>query len=213
MERELLVQRIESYKFFSYLFLTLPDAEFVDKILALNMGDVDSQDEGSSLLQQYILASQEKDKAALITELGVDRTQLLRGLTQEGPRPPYESLYIKAAPQDTIGNLNVTYVQSGYGVSKDVNESSEYIGVEINFMQILCEQELAALNVGAAEDIAAAQTKQMDFFGRHLGLWAVGFAEEMVKFARTDFYRASAMLLRDFILDEEAYLKGAESFN
>lgn len=213
MKRELLIQRIESYKLFSYLFFTLPDAKFVDRILALNMGDVGSEDEGSLLLQQYIAVSQRKDKDALITELGVDRTQLLRGLTQAGPRPPYESLYIKAAPQDTIGNLNVTYAQSGYGVAKDVNESSEYIGVEINFMQLLCEQELAALDAGAADDIAVAQTKQKDFFGRHLGLWAVSFAEEMLKFARTDFYRASAMLLRDFMQDEETYLKGVGPLN
>ncbi len=41
-------------------------------------------------------------KEDLLTEISVDRTYLLRGLSQNGPRPPYESVYVGEAAQDEI---------------------------------------------------------------------------------------------------------------
>ncbi len=209
MDRELTRQRIASYTFFSYIFFTLPNADFIAKIMALPAAGGDS-DEGSVLLQKYVRESQGKEVEALMTELGIDRTQLLRGLTKHGARPPYESLYIQAIPQDIIGALNKAYAQKGYSVVRDVRESSEYIGVEINFMQLLCEQELTALERDEQTAAEEAQQKQIEFFTKHLGRWAVAAAEEMLKFAKTDFYRAIALLLRDFMQDEADYLCAEE---
>ena len=204
MDRDLLAQRINDYTFFSYLFFKLPDAGFVSDLLALDIGD-DEDDEGSVLLKRFISQNQDREYEALASELGVDRTRLLRGLTHEGPRPPFESLFLDVPPQVTLGALNVIYASVGFEQDAEKRESKEYIGTEINFMLLLCKQELSALDSDDPEEALVWQQKQAEFFGRHLGLWGVAVAEELQRHARTDFYQAVALMLRDFINSEIAY--------
>ena len=201
MDKNLLVQRIESYRFFSYMFFTLPNTDFVNKMLTLYRDD-EQLDEGSSLLKQYVMQNKDADREKLALDLAVDKTRLFHGLTQQGPRPPFESLYLSLLPQEAIGSLNRAYAAEGLSLDTDCNEPSDYIGVEIIFLQYLCEQELEAIEDDDFEQSAAWFAKQAEFFNTHLGLWATELAEEILKFAQTDFYRAIALMLRDFVTEE-----------
>lgn len=200
-------ERFASYNLFSYFFLALPNEEFVNKVLNLhfeNAGDEESQ-RGVELIRQYIVNCRVKTLAAVFQELSIDRTQLLRGLTENGPRPPYESVYLKLQSAEVMGSLNTFYAQANYGVSKDIHESGEQIGIELSFMRELCRQELKARNEGACrEAMAGIRRLQRDFLYQHLGRWAGLFASEMIEFSKTDFYKGVGFLLQDFIIEEMA---------
>lgn len=198
-------ERLASYNLFSYFFLALPDEEFVRKIMSLEFEQREDQkgQRGIELIRQYILNSRLKILAAVLQELSIDRTRLLRGLTEDGPRPPYESLYLELPPADVISSLNTFYAKVDCGVSNDTHESSEQIGIELNFMRELCARELTALQEDSSRvEISVISQLQQDFLGRHLGRWAGLFAEEMLKYAQTDFYRGVGSLLKDFISEE-----------
>lgn len=201
MDRDLLQQRIESYKFFSYFFFATPDADLVEKVLAFNLTG-EQIDEGSALLMKFIAQCKEGEKEQIVQDLKVDRTRLFHGLSEHGARPPYESLYLKLTPNKVIGDLNRVYAAEGMTVDSSFHQSSDYIGVEINFLQFLCEKELGALDDNDLEQRVLWSKKQAEFFNNHLGLWAGGLTEEMLKFAQTDFYRAIALMLRDFMSGE-----------
>lgn len=198
-------ERLASYNLFSYLFLALPNEEFVQKIFNVQLDKIvnDQSQRGIRLILEYITNSRIKTLAAVLQELAIDRTQLLRGLTQDGPRPPYESLYRRKSPQETISSLNTFYARENYGVSQDIHESSEYIGVELSFMRELCAKELTALQEKESEqEIDTINRLQQDFLDQHLGKWAGLFGEEMIEYAKTDFYRGVGFLLKDFMAEE-----------
>lgn len=198
-------ERLASYNLFSYLFLTLPDEEFVRSIFDIQLGqliEIEGQ-QGIKLIKGYITSCQFKSTDAVLQELAIDRTHLLRGITKDGPLPPYESLYLRESPQDTIGSLNIFYYQENFTVSNDIHESSEYLGIELSFMKELCSKELSALQESHSEGkLEYIKYLQQDFLTHHLGRWAGLFAEEMIKSARTDFFRGLGYLLQDFIAEE-----------
>lgn len=200
-------ERLASYNLFSYFFLALPDEEFVRNILGLQLEqliEVESQ-QGIKLIRKYITGCRVKSSEAVLQELAIDRTHLLRGIAVDGPRPPYESLYLKESPQDTMGSLNTFYYQENYTVSQEIHESSEYLGIELSFMKELCSKELFALQENNSEEkLEDIRRLQQDFLARHLGRWAGLFAKEMIKTAKTDFYRGLGYLLQDFIAEEMA---------
>jgi TorA maturation chaperone TorD len=208
MLAETLMEPERGYNFFANLFLTLPDAQFIETLLKT---EIESCDEGAILLNEYIAASALKDKQELLTEILVDRTQLLRALTADGPRPPYESYYLRRAPQDIMGELNKLYEKAGVGVLEDIHEPPDYIGVELAFMAKLYAFMMEGIknNDNKKQELISKIAK--DFFNNHLSKWVTDFAEETVKFAKTGFYKGLAMMLKSFIeelKDQGGYAAG-----
>ena len=192
-----LEERIDSYNLFAFIFLTLPDEKFINNILSLDLPD--GMGEGISHLKYFIDKSRDADINELLAAISVDRTYLIRGLTQSGPRPPYESVYVNHAAHEIIGQLNVTYAEIGYSIAEGVHEPSDYIGVELSFMKELCVRELETSDENM-------RTLQKAFFEKHLGRWAQDLAREFITKAQTDLYRAIGYMLNDFINEERSNL-------
>lgn len=206
MQSTQLANRRENYNFFAYIFMILPDTEFVDNISCLAF-DQDFEDEpGVENINNYIKSSAIKTPEEILKELLIDRTQLLRAIRENGCPPPYESLYVKRTPQDVIGELILLYNQASYCLEDEVKESHEYIGTELNFMSMLCMKHMEAIeanNTNVAQDM---ELLQVQFFNEHLKLWIPKFAKEMHKASQTDFYKGIALMLGDWIQKESEYL-------
>ena len=140
MER--LQQRIESYNFFAFIFLTLPDDAFIENVLALDIPH--GAEGGMKMLKTFIDASKNKDKKELWTELSVDRTYLIRALSQDGPRPPYAPVYCGRASPQTLAKPTIAYSKLGYALSPVSHEHSAYIRIDIVCSEDLCQREPAA---------------------------------------------------------------------
>ncbi|MEL7563278.1 MAG: molecular chaperone TorD family protein [Dehalobacterium sp.] len=196
---------IESCRLFSSVFLILPDHDFVKSLLALSMGD-DTESPGMQAIRQYVQQQRLNTIASTLQEIAIDRAKLIRGVSERGPRPPYESLYVKEPTQNVMGSLNQFYAKLNCGVSEALRESSEQIGVEFAFVQLLLEHQLTALKNDNGDKIKYYQELLQDFMRQHLGRWASDYAQEMERYAQTDFYRGIALLLKDFMWEEmDAY--------
>lgn len=204
-------ERIDAYTFFVNLFMVLPDEDFA-KAVTDQPAEEAASGEPDDAEQAFLAFRNEnagRDIADVLLDLSIDRTQLLRGVREDGIRPPYESLYTEAKTESSCLAIVQAYKASGLGVSEATRESPEYLGCEMGFMLELCLREQAAIE--AADPVAAAQahTAQAEFFAGHLGRWAGTYAAAMVEFARTDFYKGVGFLLGDFI-EEERILFSAE---
>lgn len=209
------INRLESYHLLAFFFLALPDQEFVVKVM--NAGfDQSFKEEiigsdvfrGFQLLEKFILANKLKTLDAVLLDISIDRTQLLRGLSEEGPRPPYESVYLQKPPQKVLAELIKMYGQADYAVRLEGHESPEQIGIELSFMAELCQKEKVILEKDGeeSEELQKVRTLQANFMQNHLGKWSDLYADEMYKFARTDFYRGVALILKGFLTEERTYL-------
>jgi len=195
--------RLESYSFLSSIFLTLPDEALVTNLLKFPV-EQSQQSPGMQLIGAYIKGHQSDALDSVVLDLSKDRVKLFRGITKQGPRPPYESLYLDQPPQDIIGGLNQFYAKINYCVSENLKESPEQIGVEFSYMQELCKRELEAIEGGLVEQVEKYRGLQQSFLQQHLGRWAGLFAQEMEGYAQTDFFRGIGLLIQELIEEELA---------
>jgi TorA maturation chaperone TorD len=196
-----LKKRIESCRLFSSVFLTLPDDDFVKHLFVLSTSD-DTESPGMQRIRQYVQKHQLNALANTLQEIAIDRVKLIRGMSKRGSRPPYESLYVNEPSQNVIGSLNQFYAKLNCGVSETLRESGEQIGVELTFVQLLFEHQLKALKSGNVDKVKNYQSIFQNFLWQHLGRWASEYAQEMERYAQTDFYRGVALLLKDFMQEE-----------
>ena len=185
-------ERLNGYNFFSSLFFNLPDREFVENLFSQ---DLSSDAPGVDLIRAYVESVKNKDIDTIVDEIAVDRTQLVHGLTPgRGPRPPYGSLYMKSTEQEQIDNLrglNALYRAAGFTVNALTHQPSDFIGTQMAFIELLIKQGEATFET------------QKDFFNKHLNKWGTRYADEIIKFAKTDYWRGIGHLLKSF-LEEEA---------
>ena len=130
---EQLQDRMLNYRFFSNVFLTLPDEAFVRQML-----DYPEDDEaaGAQRIRQWAAANAEGEMGAVLEQVAVDRTRLFRGLSEIGPIPPYESLFVGGTKSDPVALSGVAgcYGKIGFQQVGGVHDSPEYLGNEMAFM-------------------------------------------------------------------------------
>ena len=73
-------------------------------------------------------------------------------------------------------------------------------------MKELCSLELEAAQNGDTAEAEKHRNMQKLFFKEHLGRWGGALGREMIKMAKTDFYRAVGYVLEDFIDEEKEAL-------
>ena len=205
-EIELLEERALTYRFFSNVFLVLPNEEFVRQMLAYPQDD---DSEGGRLVAAWAKENADADINALVTAVSVDRTRLFRGLTADGPIPPYESLFL-GSPVDhtpTMRSVAGSFRAIGFEQTGGVHDAPDYLGNEMAFMDRVVSEELSALGAGDTETAGQAHEIGVQFLRTHLGCWAGRYSREMEAKAETDLYRGLALVLRAFIEDEMAAVK------
>lgn len=193
-----LENKIELYSFLTSVFMTLPDEEFLNSLLSLAWEESDSR--GCNEIAAYAKEIQGRDHEEVLLELGRDRAKLVRGASNDGMEPPYESMYVKSEAANTsIGSLNRFYGDVGYEVSEDTKEAPDQIGVEFSFMELMLRRELEAVQAG--DDGTAAQCEEVrrHFMAQHLGRWAHDYASAMRNHAQTGFYRGIALLIEETV--------------
>ena len=177
----------------SSLFLTLPDEVLLDSLYSLEWEESDSA--GCNEIAAYIDGHRGDDREEVLLELGRDRARLMRGANNEGMRSAYESLYTKNAANESIGSLNRFYADAGFALAEGIHDTVDQLGVEMAFLSLLMQRELAALRQGDQEVADQWREVRGHFMAQHLGRWAHEYAADMRKFALTGFYRGVALLI------------------
>lgn len=139
----------------------------------------------------------------LFKELQVDYTNLFTGM-RKLPVAPWESVYFsdeRLVFQAQTMDVRAWYGRYGLEVEKLHQEPDDHIGLELMFVAHLAQLALAALEAGNDSEFEQAVAAQRDFLSKHLLLWVPLWCEQMLEYARTDFYRGLALVVRGALLE------------
>jgi TorA maturation chaperone TorD len=165
---------------------------------------------GAEFMLSFLNSTKDLVPKEMAKSLGLDRTQLYRGISPNiGPSPPYETLWTdnRVDCRDLLKKISRVYHNFGYTPAINTHERLDYIGIELDYFGHLIQKEVLhreALDVEAARNI---MTLQDVFLRDHLNRWAPEFIRKALTFVRTDFYRGHLHMLNGFIEEEKEVLK------
>jgi TorA maturation chaperone TorD len=149
---------------------------------------------GLNLVKPYG-SKQDRIDEEILTNLSKDWTRLFRGVVRDGILPPYESLYrTKRLQKKSAQEINRLFSKMGVQVPEEWHQPSDYIGVELDFMRLLCEKEWRHRDNGERNAFREAVEAEKSFLEKHLTLWVPIFCERMLKEAREEYYLGIAHL-------------------
>jgi TorA maturation chaperone TorD len=93
----------------------------------------------------------------------------------------------------------------GICVPDEWHQPQDYIGVELDFMRLLCSREFEACEKQEKESIVEVVKAEKSFIEHHLGAWASNFCEKMGEQAREEYYRGIAKLTIGLIEYDRVY--------
>lgn len=149
---------------------------------------------GLDLVKSY---GSKKDRVdeEILRNLSKDWTRLFRGVVRDGILPPYESLYraerLQKKPAQEINRL---FSKMGVQVREEWHQPSDYLGVELDFMRLLCEKERQGREKMEMDVLRQALEIEKSFLEDHLALWIPIFCKRMLEEAREAYYLGIAHL-------------------
>lgn len=154
---------------------------------------------GEELMDRYLSSNQ-------ASKLDLDRDYAKAfcgaGSTNYTSAFPFESLYTSEARllmQEARDDVVKRYARHGLGKSKEWKDCEDHLGAELEFLVFLIDSTIEALEQGGEGKADRLAEEQRDFLESHLNNWVPAFADSAAKFARTDFYRGAALVLRGYI--------------
>ena len=109
--------------------------------------------------------------------------------------------------QDARDHVLAAYRQKGLEKDAALDFPEDHIALELEFMAHLCRETQNAL---ASQDWTAVSTglkEQNDFLAQHLLNWVPAFCADVLKLARTNFYRAVARITSGYLTMDLAILE------
>ncbi len=202
----------KTYHTLAMIFNQKPDAALVNNIKAMELdffnqfirGDDQNSDvrEGLSEISKFVMQTRDQPEKSVEQSLLVDWTRLFRGIQPGyGPQPPYEGVYLGENENDltTLESVAKFYAKYAVAPSENAGNRPDYIGLELDFLCYLCEQQADAWEKGDEVQAHEFQLAEHDFLKGHLGRWGNVFCERAIEEAKTDFYRGFAHLTRGMI--------------
>ena len=181
MMSELTGPREEVYGMLARLFIGPPDEKLLETIVG-HETDVDAE------------------------RLAVDFTELLRGIRQSSPPPPYESLYREGVVHGE-STREVVEAYHAFGVQPAgelEGEPADHISLELDFMRHLVTMESDA---GTAEELMRILRAEDEFLDRHLCQWVGGLSRRIEDQDRTGFYSNVASFTDAWVTEDLRWIR------
>lgn len=196
--------RAAAYGLLARLFREEIDSDTFDDLRFLQQQSTREDDimsKGIGLIESYVSVD-ESEKASRLIELAVDFVRVFVGHGTDGHSAayPYESVYTsdkRLVMQQARKEVAAVYASHGVGSQPSWKEGEDHLAAELEFMQILC------LRGCGSKDVL---TSQKIFLESHLLNWAPLMAADMMRFAKTDFYRGLAFMLKGFLVLDGEFL-------
>jgi TorA maturation chaperone TorD len=211
--------RAAIYGFLTWLFLEQPDADFVTRLLENEVQDhinslsskitPDSRMlDGLKRMRLSLMNGESRTTEELCRTLAIEHTRLMRGIgSSYGPPPPYESLYRSPETGDDhacLLQLTEFYHRAQVAIPAEDAERADYLGVELDLMRLLCEEECRSLEQGNTNEALNYSTLQQHFLYEHLLAWAPRFCASFIAHTPKGFYHGVALFLLGFLEAEAA---------
>lgn len=204
--------RHATYGMLARLYKAEVDEGYFQKMKAMrcptNTGNVEV-DAGYRLFHSYLSSAWERS----LEDLARDYFTVFIGANTTGYSAAYpnESVHTSAdrlIMQDARDEVMAIYRAAGLMNDEEFRKSGEdHIATELEYMQIMSRRAMEAWDSGDEAACASALLSQYHFLEDHLLNWTSFLTQDMLKFAKTDFYRALAHLTSGFLQEDKAFLE------
>ncbi|MBI5116105.1 molecular chaperone TorD family protein [Candidatus Poribacteria bacterium] len=207
---ELAEVRKNIYQFLASVFLEKPTQELVETLVADDTIDVLSEifsEASISHLREFC-----REYSGDITMLQVEYTALM--VAPFGAYvTPYESAYRGGREIDGRKSRGLLMGQPALEVKRTIRKAGgeidrtshrlpDHIGLELQAMQFLCEQEARAWAADQPELALKYVRFQEDFVRDHLSVWVPDLAARIMENAASGFFKGIACMTRELIATE-----------
>lgn len=130
-------------------------------------------------------------------DLNTEYTRLFIG-PGKLPAPPWESVYLADGDllfQESTLKVREAYKEAGYQAAGYPHEADDHVATELNFMVMLIQGTIDALQAGNTQRARAFLLAQQKFLNGHLNKWLPSFADRLNEQAPSDtspFYPLTA---------------------
>ncbi len=199
------------YGFFSQAFLRGPSQQFLTALIsdegAANLREVFPDAAYQQELAQVRLESRE---GRLTLEAAVLDFEALFRVPGPHYLSPYESVY--RAPSaggwcrlcgPEAAAVEQFYLREGLTPNAGFTELPDHVGVEMEFMAVLCRKAVEAMRKGDRTAVQEYHHQQYCFFREHMRPWVRVLAERLASQAQTSLYRFLGNFLNLFLEMEE----------
>lgn len=196
-------ERAQTYEFLARLYREEVDQVLFDELMEANY-PVSS---GSELIDSgYYQIAKYLSNAWVdpLMKLSVDYTKtfLGSGIDSYSAAYPFESVYTsekRLLMQDARDEVLAIYRSCGLEKAESWKVGEDHIAVELEFMRVLSSRAAGALREGDEDAAYSLLNTQHNFMEDHLATWVPVFANEVRRFADTQFYCGLADLTEGFL--------------
>lgn len=202
--------RANVYSLLAHVFRAEPSEDFLSNLKGPEFSDA-LEALGTSPLGVF----QNTPPGRLAEDLAIEFSKLFIG---PGPRlSPHESLHVEngCGGNEYWGEGTVRVKKfmaaAGLEVADEFSGMPDHISAELEFMQLLAEQEATYWtddNIEAAGNITLVQQR---FFDEHLSQWVPQFCDKIVDQAELPFFKEMAELTKGFVAFEQDIFTAQET--
>lgn len=202
--------RAALYRLLGRIYRVEADGELLEALKAFPVEaqtDFDRFNESAAALVSYV-----REGNFTSDDLAADyaRTFLGAGLQGGGCAYPYESVY--TSPEGLVMQDAFEQVQGimrNHGLASSAHDiPADHIGLELEFMGVLCEEAAEALKKNDEAAVEKSFDEQQQFLQTHLLNWVPGFVADINKTGMTPFYKHAGNLTGAFLEMEKQYFAG-----
>lgn len=202
--------RRATYRLLARMFRTEADAELLDTLGAMRFPadtGVAAVDRGHRLIVSYLSQAD----ADVLTELARDYTRTFIGAGNDGFSAAYPNESVYTSPkrltmQDARDEVLMLYRAAGLEKRESEKEGEDHIAYELEFVAILIDRAIDALDRDDEELAVSYLMQQRNFLADHLLRWYPMMAEDIEKFSQTAFYRGLGKLTAGFLANDGEFL-------
>jgi TorA maturation chaperone TorD len=212
--------RSSFYEFLCIPFLNLPDANFIQQLRDSSIWTVSDRltvdldvhpdiAEGWERMHKFLEESRNLPIEELTQAMGVDRTRLYRGVSENfGPPPPYEALWTggRAEEVNILSRVMAVYRDAGLAPGPELNERVDYVGTELEYLRQMTYREARAWENGHVKEAKKILLKEK-LFAKSMNEWIPRFLIKATEFAKTEMYRGHMQMLKGFLAEEVKWLE------
>lgn len=206
-----LASRNATYSMLARLFRREVDADYLGKLRGMrcpvNTGNPEV-DKGYKLFHSYLSTVWERT----LEDLERDYMRVFIGANTTGHAAAYPNESVHTSPerlvmQEARDEVIAIYHAAGLVNDETWRDGEDHIATELEYMQVRGERATKAYNAGQLTEAATELMAQYHFLIDHLLAWVPFLCDDMLKFARTDFYRALSHLTRGFLEEDREFLE------